>query len=238
MSEGSGVEAPIRIVYRIRFESGATAESELLLDADTLEPIGPPHSEPASGAPAWTALDQHQCSHCPLAPSPGAACPAARALAPLVTRFLESSSTERVHVEVETPERGYVKDASLQAALQSLFGLVMATSGCPHLEFLRANARFHLPFATTEETMVRVVSMHLLRQYLAYRRGGQDSIDAGGLAARYDAVSKVNRGMLARLGAIGARDGGRNALVILDAFGKMTKHEARDEFPMLAKLVR
>jgi hypothetical protein len=233
MPEGSS--APIRIAYRFRFDDGATAEYALSLDPDTLEPLeGPAESQP----PPWTALSQHQCAHCPLASSPGAFCPAARALSPLVVRFLESSSTERVHVEVETPERGYVKDTSLQAALQSLFGLVMATSGCPHLEFLRANARFHLPFATTEETMVRVVSMHLLRQYLSYRRGGQDSIDAGGLAARYDAVSKVNRGMLARLGGIGARDGGRNALVILDAFGKMTKHEARDEFPMLAKLVR
>lgn len=222
---------PIRIVYRFDLAEGRVAH-EVRLDPDDLSIIDP---EPAE-APGWTALETNKCDHCPLSSRSSPRCPAAVRLAAVAESFRDAASTTIARCEVETAERTYVKTGPLQHALQSLFGLVLSGSGCPHLTFLRPLARFHLPFATLEETIYRAVGTHLLEQYVRARRGDPESFELGRLVDRYDAVSKVNRGLMARLKVLGSKDGGRNALVILDAFGKMMRMECQDDLPLLAPL--
>jgi hypothetical protein len=52
-------------------------------------------------------------------------------------------SYDELTVRVHTPQRDYAKRCSAQEALNALFGLVMATSGCPRLAPLRGLARYH-----------------------------------------------------------------------------------------------
>ena len=70
--KGADWDATLARWKKLPTDEGATYDRTISIDADTLEPVGLPHSEGAAGAPAWTALDQHQCSHCPLAPSTAA----------------------------------------------------------------------------------------------------------------------------------------------------------------------
>lgn len=70
-----------------------------------------------------------------------------------------------------TEDRAYLKVASLQEGLQGIFGLIMATSGCPHMDFLKPMARFHMPFSSSIETMVRTTSLYLLKQYFNLKDG-------------------------------------------------------------------
>ena len=53
----------------------------------------------------------------------------------------------------------------------SLIGIYMVTSGCPIMDKLRPMARFHLPFASTEETIYRAISTYLLGQYFLEQKG-------------------------------------------------------------------
>lgn len=225
---------PIRIAYRFETglqggDAGRVVHHEVHLDPASLEITDPPPDDP----PSWTALGVEKCEHCPLEGT--SHCPAAVRLAEIAGEFRAYSSTTLVRTTVETEERTYERTGALQHALQSLFGLVLPGSGCPHLSFLRPMARFHLPFSTVDESVVRAVSMHLLERFVRGRRGDAPSEHAplDELVARYDAVAKVNKGLIGRLKALGTKDGGRNAIVILDALGKMTRLECRDELPLL-----
>ena len=83
---------------------------------------------------------------------------------------LKQFGTIHSHTEVTTtvvtPERTYVQQGHAQEALRSLFGLIMATSGCPLMLPFKYMARYHLPFSTIEETISRITSTYLLRQLL------------------------------------------------------------------------
>ncbi len=57
------------------------------------------------------------------------------------------------------------------AGLSPLIGIVMTTSGCPVMEHRNPMERFHLPFATLEETIFGMVSMYLLVQHYRYQDG-------------------------------------------------------------------
>jgi hypothetical protein len=70
-------------------------------------------------------------------------CPVARNLARVADHFKDEKSFRKATVFVKSPERFYGKQTDLQTGLQSLFGLIMSTSACPHMEFLRRLAKFH-----------------------------------------------------------------------------------------------
>jgi hypothetical protein len=123
--------------------------------------------------------------------------------------------------------------------MASIMGLIGATSGCPHLNFFRPMARFHLPFASEQETLIRAFSLHLLREYL--RAGGEGAIAVGvdGLESLYRAVALVNQGMAERVRAAFRRDAAINAIVILDTFARAVPfvvHEALQELRPLFDL--
>lgn len=202
--------------YVIRYEDGSETAHEVRLDPDTLDALPAP-GEP----PAWARLENLQCPMCPLDPAKHAFCPVAANLARVTRDFSDKASTEMVDARVESQERTYSKKTSLQTALSSLIGLYMATSGCPVMRLLKPMARYHLPFATLQETVHRSVSSYLLRQYLRRRRGEEPDWDLKKLNAAYKEIEKLNAAMTDRVRSASKLDANYNAVIILDAFAKM-----------------
>ena len=129
---------------------------------------------------------------------------------------------------MKAPERTYEEDTTLQKGLSSIVGLYIVTSNCPIMDQLRPMVRFHLPFATSEETLYRAVSMYLTRQYFAMRRGETPDWELEKLAQIYSAISVVNAGMSRRLRQASTKDANANALIILSAFGETVGVSIKD----------
>lgn len=205
----------VNVEYRLHFGDGMTL----------IHSVGVARRREAVPAdmvalPAWTRLDYSQCPHCPLHAADVAYCPAAVALAPLVEKLAGRDSYASVRLEVRSRERTVTAETTLQRAASSLFGLVIAGSGCPHTRFLLPMARFHLPLADEQETLFRVSGTYLLHGY--FLRPGGDAGDVGldGLKAKYAQLHVMNRALAGRLRGAGREDAPVNAVVLLDLLAK------------------
>jgi len=207
----------IKIVYDFAFPDGGSKAYTVELDRATLS-YQPPASEQP---PDWARLENNQCGHCPLKPAEDPYCPVATNLATLVEFFKDKASVAEATVTVTTEERTYVKQLPLQRGIFGIFGLVMATSSCPYMDFLKPMARFHLPFSTAEETIVRSVSMYLLHQYFVAKRGEQPDLGLEHLETHYENIQKVNDGILERIKGVVKNDADLNALIILQGFADL-----------------
>ncbi len=188
--------------------------------------------------PDWALLANNQCRHCPLSPADTAYCPIARNIASVVTFFSDSSSTSTSRIAVFTEDRNYWKDDVLQEGLFGIFGLIMATSGCPHMNFLRPMARFHLPFSTFEETIIRTMSIFLLSETIHPAKPGEDCSPFKKLEEHYHQVNTVNMEFIQRIrSAKQGGDAGENALVILDSFVKLIEMEFFTDFSLLKEIL-
>lgn len=192
------------VTYLFRLEDGAEHRFDVAIDRPT--------AAPARGLPAWTALEQNQCPHCPLPQAPGAVCPAAADLVPIVSRFSALASFARAEVSVVTPEREVRKRTDVQTALSGLMGLILASSGCPILRRLRPLAQTHLPFTPQSETLYRVAAMHLFGCFL---RGEPASLD--GLRHFFDDLDRLDHAFAERLRDAAKNDASLNALLMLHA---------------------
>ena len=211
------------IRYTFEFEDGHRESHEVRLHRESLElcePVKSERTQPAGGLPEWTRLENHKCASCPLTSDAHPHCPAAVALASVSTSFGNRMSYTPVHVTVETPTRTITRQASLQEALFPLLGLRMATSGCPILSKLRPMARFHLPFADSEETAYRAISMYLVSQFLRQSKGLPAEFDLRGLAEIYEQVHEVNLTFSKRLAQASSSDANINSLTTLDMFAQ------------------
>ncbi|MDD5627739.1 MAG: hypothetical protein PHU21_01650 [Elusimicrobia bacterium] len=208
----------MKISYRFRLQGGAETAFDLELDAETLGLV------PAAGEPPpeWTRLGNRRCPHCPLTEERHPHCPVARNLAGIIREFGPRISFEEADISIATEAREFRRRAPLQSGVSSLIGIVMVTSGCPHLDKLRPMVYTHLPFATTEETSYRAISMYLLAQYLRQEKGLAPDWDLAGLVGIYDAVSLVNKHFVERLKTIAMLDAALNAVIKLDCFAAMT----------------
>ena len=182
----------------------------------------------------WTRLEYHQCSHCPLKSADSPQCPVAKNLNQIVEDTNASVSYTPTRVTVETAERTYTKQCTAQDGIRSLFGLIMATSGCPHLEWLRPLARFHLPFASLDETLFRVLSLQLLDDYLKDDRIDFDSV-ADKIKMRYGSIEKVNHAFADRIKSYCKADADKNAIAQLDVYAQMFPFQLEDDFKALRK---
>ena len=207
----------IGIEYRFAFKDGKEKLFEILLDREKLS------WSPASAAtlPFWTELKFCKCSQCPLAEGSCPRCPVAVNLVPIVEAFREVMSHEKVTVTVTTEQRTFHKDTDIHCGLTPLVGLAMATSGCPILDYLKPMARFHLPFASIEETLFRTASMYLVSQYLVKLSGKTPEWDLNGLASIYASVNQVNQDFFQRLSSAAEKDANVSALSNLDVFASM-----------------
>ena len=207
----------IQIVYDFAFPDGGAKSYTVALDRATLSYLPASQESP----PAWTRLENHQCGHCPLSPAEHPYCPVATNLSALVEFFKDKASVAEATVTVTSEERTYVKQLPLQRGIFGIFGLVMATSACPYMDFLKPMARFHLPFSTAEETIVRSVSMYLLHQYFVAKHGGAPDLGLEQLETHYENIQKVNDGILERIKGVVENDADLNALIILQGFADL-----------------
>jgi hypothetical protein len=227
----------VKLIYRFDFDNGTHKDFEIELDADTMGLVlesNRPH-------PEWTKLKYHQCENCPL-PDTEEYCPVAVNLASLVESFKDSISFERTTVTVQTKERMFQKDTTLQKGLSALIGIYMVTSNCPIMDRLRPMVRFHLPFATSKETVYRAVSMYLTAQFFIMRKGGVPDWELKNLSEIYKAISIVNRGVSKRVSHASHKDANVNAVVILHSVGEslpyVIENGLNDIEPMFTQYVR
>lgn len=206
----------VKIDYLFRFRNGDTREIALLLDENTLALVSEKDIVPSF----WSELTFHQCSVCPFDPGRYPHCPIALHLSEVVDMFRDYDSYDDVIVEVCDSQRHYVKETSLQSGLGSLMGVIMVTGGCPVMAPLRPLVRFHLPFASMEETEFRIVSMYLIAQYFRAKNGEKPDLSLDGLQVIYNRVGEVNKSFAGRLRSASTKDANVNALIVLDCFAK------------------
>ena len=204
----------IIISYKFTKEDGSSQFFEIQLDPNNLELI---HKQ-FTKLPDWTDLKFNQCPNCPLEKEKISYCPIAANIVDIIEIFKVSKSFENANVLITTSQREYHKEASLQQGVSSLLGMVMVTSACPILSKLRPMARFHLPFASTEETIYRAVSMYLVKQFFNMQDGKEPDWELNGLIEIYNDIHEVNKAFFKRLSSLKGEDANVNALIILDNF--------------------
>lgn len=229
--------ATFQIAYEFEFQNREKVVYPLQLDKDTISLI-PDQKNPL---PPWTKLEHCQCTVCPLIKDRTTHCPIAANIANLIENFKDIKSTEHVRITVFTTERAYMKETTVQRGLSSIFGIIMATSNCPIMNFLKPMAKYHLPFSTDEETIVRSISMYLLSQYFIAKRKVQPDLSLLNLDRAYSKVQEVNRGICGRISSVVRQsqsrgDAANNAIVILDMFSQLLATEIEQKLDSFATL--
>jgi len=199
------------IEYQFEFEDGASASYEVKLNFPSLIS----QKQEIDSIPNWVELECEKCSNCPLDSSNYPVCPVAQDLIPVLKFCTGRASHDPVIVRVEKSDSSILANVTMEKGISSLLGLIMATSGCPHMTYFKPMARFHLPFANEEESLYRVASMHLLRQYFCKQNRNKDE-DFDGLEEIFENVQTVNRGIANRMRLASTDDAAVNAVVLLD----------------------
>ncbi|MGZ4960480.1 MAG: DUF6901 family protein [Methylomonas sp.] len=202
----------LHFLYRLRFPDGKLIEFPIEIDAISCSYIPPTELIPQK----WTDLDYQKCSNCPLHKTTSPFCPVAINLMSILKLCSTSVSYQKVSLEVVTAERTISAETTMQRTLSSILGLIMATSPCPHTEYLKPMARFHLPLASEDETIYRTTSMYLLAQYFRRKNGLDFSLELDNLKVIYQNLQIVNRALASRLKAAVAEDATINAVILLD----------------------
>lgn len=178
---------------------------------------GPVELERGESHPDWAKLSFEQCSCCPLKESNCKYCPTATRMNEVMEAFADRESTEMVEVTVKTVERSYFDRCDLQVGINSLLGLMMATSGCPVLNKLGAMASFHIPFCTSEETLQRSVGSYLIKQYFKQLNGEAPDWELKELKELYDVLEGLNRDFSRRIKKSVTSDAVTNAVIMFFA---------------------
>lgn len=204
----------INISYRFNLGAHGEETFHLQLDTETLELI--PQQE--QDLPKWTDLIFHQCPHCPLSSDEYPACPIAASISQVIWRFDKVVSYDNIDLEVTTDARKVSQHTTAQKGISSLLGLLFATSGCPHTNYMKPMARFHLPLATEDDTIFRAAGMYLLSQFFLKQQGQEADLELSGLSKIYKNLHIVNTSIAERIRSIAVSDSSTNAVVILDTF--------------------
>ncbi len=215
MNDGERISTnKITYNYKFIFKNGVEKEFNIELDSVTLNLIQAGNK----AYPEWTKLSCFKCPNCILDKRQHEFCPIAVNMVDIIDYFSNLVSNESVTVIVTAEERKYMKRVTLQQGVSSLIGIYMVTSGCPILEQLKPMVRFHLPFATIEETKYRAISMYLLAQYFLYKNGNQPDWDLKKLAEAYENITLVNKSFYKRLRTVEVKDATLKAVIVLDIF--------------------
>lgn len=213
------------------FETDGQKPWVYILNFDSKHHLIPQESAPIRD---WTKLDFEKCSHCPLNSKDNPQCPVAKNLNEVVENFKSVISFTKYKVTIKTPERTYFKECSTQDGLKSLFGLIMATSACPHLDWLKPLARFHLPFADSEENLFRTLSLQLLRDFLDDENVDPKQVGPK-IKERYKNVEIINRAFAKRIKHYAVQDADKNAISSLDVYVQMFQVHEKANFDALRK---
>lgn len=227
-------ESQLQFFYKLAFVDGKKLEFPINIDKASNCFIPQQHE----AVPVWAALEYHQCSNCPLEKADVPLCPVAANLVPLIDLCGAMTSYQTVQLEVVTPERSISGDTSVQRVLSSILGLIIATSPCPHTEYLKPMARFHLPLASEDETIYRTSSMFLLAQYFLYKDGKTYSLDLDGLTNIYKELKIINRALAGRLRSAITEDGAVNGIILLDLLSQSVSWSIEDGMEELRYLFK
>ncbi len=229
------------IRYRYIFDNISNEKTgkkifDVELDEITLSFI--PNLTEQNQTPDWVRLDFARCENCPLDPAFHEFCPIALNMRCLIESFKNDISYSPTLITVESEERIYQKNTTLQEGLNSIFGIIMATSNCPIMNFLKPMARFHLPFASMDETTYRSISTYLLVEYFRREENSDYEMNLDSLEKNYSNVQILNRGFSKRLFEItrGMGDAERNAVTLLNMFAQMISMEIKNNIAGLRAL--
>ncbi len=184
----------------------------------------------------WTKLDFHRCDGCTYNTTDY--CPVAVKLQKPAKVFSQLMSHDKALVTVTTPERNYSKNTDIQEGLASMLGLIMATSDCPTTRAFFPAAWFHLPFASFEETLFRITSVWMLKQFFSPTQEKNYPQVMSAIKKQCQNTHEVNIGIFRRLkeAEITSKDAPFNAVAILNAFAALmpiSLDDKLDEFSML-----
>ena len=221
--------------YKLTLSDGKVLEFTLEIDGATETFIPAIDQSP----PFWSQLDYQQCENCPLSKEQSPQCPVAINLMPLIELCSSLVSYENVKMELITSERTVSHDnTTLQRVLSSILGLIMATTACPHTEYLKPMARFHLPLASPEETIYRTTSMFLLAQYFRHKAGLTTTLELDELTDIYHNLQVVNRALARRFRAAISEDATLNAIILLDLLSQSVTWSIEDGLEELRYLFK
>jgi len=223
--------ADIHFEYSFDFSDGSQKRFLITLDPATIL-----MRNVVASKPDWTVLSTSQCSCCKLDREIVGYCPVAVNIADLVSSFNDILSHESCTVSCTTSERTVSKRTIVQDGLSSIMGIIMATSGCPTMDVLRPMARFHLPFATVDESLFRSVSFYLLRQFFIEKENGKGDFQLKKTKQYWGQIEKVNEGILKRIQHATELDADRNAIVILNCLAQILNMEVDEELSSLKPL--
>jgi len=219
--------------YKFIFEDRTEKTFEINLDAATLNYIPLKNLQ---SPPNWTKLNYARCENCTLDQKQCDYCPIALNFIDLFDFFKSLYSYDKTEVVIDTAERTYYKKTTVQRGLGSMLGIYMVTSGCPVMEVLKPMVRFHLPFASIEDTVFKAASTYLLGQYFSLKKGLSVDFTLDQLREFYLEIQKVNQGIVKRLRPIIKKDAFANAIISLDAFAKELPWSIEDQLENLEYL--
>jgi len=203
--------------YEFRFDKGTVELFDIPVDSKSLLLLWPRLERP----PAWTKLEYKQCLCCTLEKEAEPYCPVAENVSKVVSHFTSIISHARCIVSCKTPERTYLKKTSVMEGLSSVLGIIIATSRCPIMEMFRPMARFHLPFSTVEETLIRSTSFYLLRQYFKHNKKKAPDFNLNHLQEHYKKLKLLNESLLARINGLKGQDSDKNALLVFHSISEI-----------------
>jgi len=217
--------------YHLKFDEGESFQYDFV-NSESLH-LQLPKDLPSE---EWMKLDNFQCENCPLKPETHPECPVARNIYVLLKDWGKIISYDKVDLLVVTPQRNVSAHTTAQKALSSLLGLIMATSDCPHTQFFRPMANFHLPLSSSEETSYRALSSFFLMQFFQSRNEKDFSFDLEKFKDIYENMHTVNVHIKQRLESAVIEDAALNAVVILDLFAVSMPYYMDEELEKLRKL--
>lgn len=215
----------IKIVYKLTFKNGVEKIIPIELEKKTLNLI----QKSQEIAPYWTQMHYKRCPNCKMDDALYHNCPVAINIFELMHIFREIVSYDEVKVEVTTEERAYTKNTTVQQAVSSIVGIYMASSQCSIMSKLKPMLRYHLPFASLEETAYRAISMYFFSEYFKGQKTKQDIPDLGKLVKIYDEIQIVNKCFALRLSELNMKDAGISAIAILNSFANYVSFSINEE---------
>lgn len=210
--------------YQFNFSDGKRKEFLVEFDNERLQSKLPAGSE----YPDWAQLESYQCKNCTLTSEDYLYCPLAVNLVPIIYWCKDLVSYDEVDVVVTSQEREVRVHTSIQRAVSSLLGLLMSSSACPKMHFLKPLARFHLPLATHEETIFRAVSATFLKNYFEKNDSHTNEDALSELKEQYQELQDLNRFIAERIRDAIEKDAAINAIVLLDALSKKVSYSLDD----------
>ena len=201
------------------------------LDSETFK-----YQSSGTTPPDWALLGISRCKCCQLDLASFDYCPIAANLSELVIAFKDTASYKSCLVSCLSSARTCSKETTVQDGLASIMGIIMATSGCPSMAILKPMARFHLPFATVEESMFRSASAYLLRQYFSHKQGENSDFFMNSIQEHYAEVEQVNGGILKRINMTSELDADKNAIITLNSLAQILMMEVDENMDSLKQL--